>query len=1009
MGSELPQLLTGEVTPSLPEMAGAPHVPTREELPEAIGWGEKAGEFIGKQAVPLAVTLPMAAADEMGVAGKAVYEGLINSAFAAAEAEPENRITAALLGFGLGAGLGAGVGKLTSKSAEAAGLGLRRATEETPLEKLLAPGAERKLLLPGKIVEPRAPSLQGQIPSLAKQAYARRAFKPPSREADKVLKMVIDMGGEALPYKRPQGLAQKAEQAAQRALQENMVRSVPFDIRMTLGKRWEPILPEILEKGGAKKVNLVFREGVRKEALQLTQAMKKYALETQVQRDEVFKIMTDAMDETGVSRLLKTTELGEAQKVLSRIDGETMGALRESLDGMTTQSRANLINLLNGVVCHSPCVPIADILTSTKAGPFIREIRMAGMLSGLGTWMRNIFGTTSRIAINPVRSVAAGGIDWARATALGVPRERYASEFFGEMYGYLQGLKASIGRLRSRSNMPQDLIDFGLRTRAIREFGKPPPSAVGEVLAGKMGTVGGADVGTAIGKVTQFPFKALNWQDEFMFSSTYSGEMFRGAYRQAIKEGAKGPKTAIERANQILKQQAHVLKDLHEKASTSAAETLAQRKAMNPLSLEHLTLTEWKRFVDETMPDANRARELAEKTIFIAREGKRLDQFIDTLDTWDNKLGGLVSIPLPFRRTPANVMRETIRSSPAGLVTPAYEIMKGGVKETLAGPAAGQMMDRLGQAAAGTAMLYGIWSAMKMGLIEAEPFGREKGRADRLTKELAGVGQDSVRIGGYSVPIDRIEPIGTMLLATARAKELQEAGKIDAAGGALEVVAWELVNQAKNGAFLDSFAQFLDAATGEERNFKKFFQRLGGSFVPAAARDVRRAFGAPMEEVETKEGAVGFTTIPVEIAKGFTGQLGVGERAKLGTFGKERKPGGLFFGARGEGSPIAKELVRIGTPLDIPGLPTGIDKGEISSSEREIFIKAKGQMQEFALKRLMSNPRYERLSDEVKKRLVKSTISKINRKINSRATLLKRRGRLLTSRDLLRGFIQTGA
>jgi hypothetical protein len=914
------------------------------------------------------VALTSAAPQVKGLsAGKIVFDSLVDGALGA-KADPEDRVRGFLLGAGLGAGASGVAGKLLGRGGvRQAGLGIaegagRKAPRVSP--------SGKELLAPRQLEE---------VPlELIEKAQAQRrlqAFHPKSstRKADfEIRSQIRDRAG-----------------VADKGTQDKYIRSLPGEARAVLADR---LRANIGPDGKIIDENFLLRE---------TEKMRDLALKADHQRGAIQQLVSDAIRAGGKTTLAATKELSAVSKSLDRLPADILLSLRESLESMTDMGRAKFPAIWTSKICGSPCVPVEEAVVRWPA--IIKEIRQASMLSGLGTWARNIFGTGSRIGINPARDVAAGLIDIPTAAIRGRERVRFAGEGFADIMGMWHGLKV-MGRrravqgklMKSAEDSPLgDVIDFGIATREMREGRRASESAIGEAL--QQTRLAGTRTAKGAQFVTQAPFQALNWQDETMMGITYAGEMFRSGYRQAIREGKKGM-AAYRRAGQVVDEQSVFLRGMHKEASAKAS-SAANAAQLKPSELEQNVVRQWKKMVDTAKPDVATARQMAERAIFIAREGRKLDSFIDVLDNMDKEFGGLVSVALPFRRTPANVMRETVRTSPVGLVTPFIQAKRPG------GIAAGEMMDRLGQAAVGTAAMYGALSLADRGFIQLEPFGREKSRADRLTKEAAGVAQDSLVLNGWSIPVDRIEPIGPLLLAAARASELQRNGDIEGAGQAATMAAWSAVDFAKDAAFMESFSQFVEAITADDRKSNRFFQRLGGSFVPTAVKDARRwVFGAPLTEVEPLKGPISLHTLPVEVIRGAAGSLGFGDRARLGVFGKDRPA--LPLGIKTEQSPIAKELLNIGVSVDIPRLPSDIT--EIASDERDVFIKAKGMVQESELRRVMRSPRYQSLNAEAKAVLVKRTLNQINTRMNKRARAIKGMGRPWTTRDLLRGFIRVG-
>jgi hypothetical protein len=659
-------------------------------------------------------------------------------------------------------------------------------------------------------------------------------------------------------------------------LETSIIRSMDEPQRLALAAQWDQI--KDLKLSGKEQI------AVSNELVQQFQHLTDLARRTDSQRVNIHKMLVEAMDAAA------GTKMGPARadkilKNLSRFDSNTIYKVRESLESLTPMARAEFGRLMDVEICVNPCIPVTKFIEESPNA--LKELRAAGMVSGLGTFARNTVGTQIRNALNPARSLFAAGFDVvatpitrAVQKARGVPveklaqRDRFVGEAVAELWGFFDAVK---GMAKRRSvqvgELPGDLIEFGTKTRAIREAVRAPSA-----FAGK------GPVGNAVSKFTQTVFKTLDAQDTFMFQQAYSGELYRWAYRKALQEGKTGM-GAFGRVKQILKEETSRLFEAHKAANAFATAQGAINKA-TPTETERLAVQAWKQFAREQNPDVTRARELAERAVFIAREGKRLD-------------------------------KETLRASPAGFVSPLIpENVGGKFLPAFLRQSKGESMDQLGMAAAGTAIMYSALKMAESGMIQIEPFGQEKSRAQRLTKESAGIGQDNVVLNGWSIPADRLEPIGPLFLAVGRAKELADAGEIEGAAQFAEATAWDVVNRMKDNTFLDSIARFTEAMTADDKRAARFFNQLGASFVPSIVRDVRQAaFGTGITEVTPPDAPFGPRGIIAEPIRGFAGRFGADD-PKLGAFGEARKRGAL--GVRTGGDPIAQELVNRGVYIDIP-------------------------------------------------------------------------------------------
>jgi hypothetical protein len=160
--------------------------------------------------------------------------------------------------------------------------------------------------------------------------------------------------------------------------------------------------------------------------------------------------------------------------------------------------------------------------------------------------------------------------------------------------------------------------------------------------------------------------------------------------------------------------------------------------------------------------------------------------------------------------------------------------------------------------------LYGY----RTGWLKLHPFNRAKTKAQRTTEQATGVLQDSITIGSpisdkqYSFPVDRLEPLGSLLLATARASERFDSGDEDGYLSALGTLIEEFPKAMLNETFIEDLAELLGTIENPEAA-DRFAQRLGLSFVPGIITEAQRVISPTAKQPVRGEGFLG------ELAAGF--------------------------------------------------------------------------------------------------------------------------------------------
>jgi hypothetical protein len=634
-------------------------------------------------------------------------------------------------------------------------------------------------------------------------------------------------------------------------------------------------------------------------------------------------------------------------------DTETLEAMKDALDVLPEDQIPRFIRQLTDS-------------RARRGARAVEELRAASMLARFGTHFRNIGTTVLNIGTQVPTTLAAAAVDLP-ATMIrklkdpNAARQIYAGEAMAQVYGLFKGLPAA-------------LRQFGRNARAVRELVDPERVSA---------------FGTKAGKVTTLPFKLLAAEDRFLFDHAFAGEMYRTAYRRAVREGKRGPR-AFERAQKILQQEAEQPGIIIKKHIEQAKESLA--KADFPIEEVPTVRREIVRraLAESGLHDVDEALELAERSIFTAREGRKFDKAMSNLDDLNRNLYGAVSLVAPFRRTPGNLIREAMRLSPVGAVT-AFNRSQGP-------GAARQISQELGRSVLGSAALLAVWSMLDSGFLKLHPFNRGKTKAQRTTESALGTVSDSVTIGGYSVPIDRLEPLGSLLLATARSHE-RIRNNPEEESSIPEILAMEYPAAMLNQTFLEDFADLVEAVD-DPNKLDRFAKRVGLSFVP----------GVVQEQATVRDPVA--RARPESFSEALQQSVGADRGlAKLGLFAEEQETGGLpslFLGRTGriKDDPLVDLMLKVGAVHEPPKTDIFDEaKVTVSDTEKHSLAKAKGAYQRFRLTRLTSRPGFMRLPPERQKKLLDDEFHKAGTIINKRARNFKRVGIALDRRRLLRGLL----
>lgn len=618
-----------------------------------------------------------------------------------------------------------------------------------------------------------------------------------------------------------------------------------------------------------------------------------------------------------------------------------------------------------------------------KASSEVRKLSHASMLSGFGTLMRAAISDSLNTAMNPARSATSAGLD-AIAGLTGRSRTRYAAEVPYEMLGMWK-------------SMPSYFRSMSSASRAVRELDE----------------IYGEGSSDWYHKALEVPFKIMSGIDTYFYGRAFHGSIYKQAARKAASEGLSGAKLA-RRVEGLIEEQAAIARKIEDIDLGLAKYTEKTKKGIR-LSAEEKAarsklIAKQKELVKGSF--AEEAALTGDRTVFTARETKpwkdpatgeiryqtaNFDSIINGLDDIARQ-SILIDAVLPFRRTPANVVRETLRGSPVGAIWAVQKAMQGKAAGLPDEIIRAHLMDDLGKALTGTSVMYTLLYAADKGLIEVNPY-KKAAPAERATEDAAGMQSDTLRVGDWTVPVARLEPFGAYLLQAGRVAEMLRNGEID--NNAIDTtfqMMQTLVTEGLGETFLDPFAEFSEALQ-DDKKLDKYMQSLGARFIPRVVTQFDQTVKEPPEGGGFFQGLKSKTP-------------GLGEEAKLGLFGEEKTAqapiASLLFGRTGKigNDPLAQEMVRVGA-YHLP--PQGLDKASqnklgITKEEDRTHRKALGRVQRMLVQRLVDHPQWAQIPDDRKKEAIDDAYRQASRKVNSRVRGLKRAGMPLTERNIFSGL-----
>ncbi len=651
----------------------------------------------------------------------------------------------------------------------------------------------------------------------------------------------------------------------------------------------------------------------------------------------------------------------------------------------------------------------ASFLDYTRA---VREWRASAMLFGPSTWAANFLSTGLNSALRPLIALTSSGIDATRSAITGSKRVRFAEDSISQFAGILSATRDAVnlfkheisaGKLAAPVGNPmQDLFKSGsvMRGTLARESALQG-SDVTFLMSKNKRTRAFAG---ATGKGVQVPFQMLRISDNAMFNMNFTGEMYRLAAIELRKTGqdfslAKVAMMVEGRAKQSAQMrktaaafaETELEKNFNEGFKASDGSMPVPIKALKEEMIQ-------KAMLDNVPEDMKQAKLIAERTIFIARETGQLDKLLSAID--QNEVARLAfDIAVPFRRTPMNIVREGIRTSPLGFLIAGSETIGAIVGSTPKN--AGELVDAYAQATVGT-LLYSAMTAMALyGIIEGNPTHFEQNRAIRTTMLADGRLPETVFIMGHSIPLSRLQPVGGLVLGALRSAEvIKDEGLKTLRPDILFGTQLTFIKSLGLQDQLEGTADLIEAVAGDDPRLN-FSERFGGSFVPAFIRQGRQALGIEQGRSAKATEANALTRFAQGVRSGATNS----GLSKLGLFGEtiKRTPG---LGAAGVATigqdPVISALIDAGSFHQAPDVVPELR--DSNASIQHAFIRGKGQLQKQFVQRAMETiPNFAQLPQERRKRIIDAAFTRGSALANKRAKNALRAGAVITPKLIISG------
>lgn len=313
----------------------------------------------------------------------------------------------------------------------------------------------------------------------------------------------------------------------------------------------------------------------------------------------------------------------------------------------------------------------------------------------------------------------------------------------------------------------------------------------------------------------------------------------------------------------------------------------------------------------------------------------------------------------PFVRTPVNVVKEGLKYTPLGVI---------GMKDLTRA----EKSTRIGKAYIGTVVAALLAKAVAEGNITG---GGPTDQAERQTWFQTGAKPYSIKIGDNYYSYGRLEPVATALGTMADYHEIYQRAGRDAWTKIAAKIGTAIRNNVSNKTFLTGMTDIINATTDPGRYGEQVIKRMATSAVPGSGLwgGLARTIDPEFKEARTI----------IDWYKARLPGLSKQVPGKINVFGEKQKMGGSALSrllSPVAVSPVSKdpvyvELARLG--LNLAQQHPMVGGKPMSKEDTRRLTESAGPEVKKKIAEIMAFPMYKMLSDENKKKLLKSQITKI--------------------------------
>jgi hypothetical protein len=475
--------------------------------------------------------------------------------------------------------------------------------------------------------------------------------------------------------------------------------------------------------------------------------------------------VTEAIEDQ-IARNVVASQAGKAlvahKKMIEQFPDKRLVYYKKMIDALGGRRPVEEIAIRMAAAAEAGPLEVTKFIQSLSEATYsdkIYELWINGLLSGPATHVVNMTSNSLVYWLKFPEIAAEAALQTPKGLVPGAQRTRLWGEVYHEFMGTMEGLKQ------------------GTRKGLFAFMNEVETGALSKLES--IDTIKGPAIKGFKGKMARLPTRALSMEDEFFKAINYESKIRGLAYRQAVREGLKGPQKAARIA------------ELIEKPLPAMAEA-------------------------------------AEAEMLYRVFQKPYGEIARLFPGFRRKIPGARYI-VPFMRTPVNIAKYGLERTPLNFLRMAYKRAKG---QSLDWSAEGA------RAAIGSVIGASVVMYAKQGYITG---GGPSEGGIRETQRRVGWQPYSIKIGDKFYSYNRLEPVGMIVGMAADFAEISEvASEVERKHLATRIGA-AVAQNLTSKTFVRGLTDMMNAVDDPQRYGERWLKSFTGTVVPTGVAQITRA------------------------------------------------------------------------------------------------------------------------------------------------------------------------